>query len=74
MATFQYKTIVFQGQFSIVSAFSMKKNRKKLAFILQFAVHLRALPARAGHAGAVRERHGRVVRADTRLRPGDSIF
>ena len=39
MAIFQYEIIVFQGQFSIISAFSIG-IRNKLAFTLQFAVQL----------------------------------
>ena len=34
----KYKIIVFQGQFSILSAFSIQKFEKPLAFVLQFAV------------------------------------
>ena len=37
MAIFRYKIIVFQGQFSILSAFSIEQLQKQLAFRLQFA-------------------------------------
>ena len=40
MAIFQYKIIIFQGQFSILSAFSVEKSETKLAFALQFATRL----------------------------------
>ena len=36
MATFQYKIVIFQGQFSIISAVSTEMFENLSAFILQF--------------------------------------
>ena len=41
---FNTKPIVFQGQFSILSAFSIQKTRIKLAFLVQFSVLQRFSP------------------------------
>ena len=38
MASFQYKTIIFKGQFSIISAFSIEKFGESWHYVMQSAV------------------------------------
>ena len=44
MAVFQEKGIIFQGQFSIISAFSIENSETKWPLFVQFAVNASSVP------------------------------